>query len=118
MYRKKRKWRPVAVELKPDMMSLYYDRKGRPCSIDKWVNNLRTPYKRVALTQTKNYAVSTVWLGLDHSWWNGRLIFETMIFGEGVLHNEQWRYRKESTARRSHGRIVRKVRRYEKESVE
>jgi len=67
----------------------WYDRSGRPISIEEIGDLLRTPdYKRVAYTEITSsadeavkYRVSTVWLGLDHNWSGGDpLIFETMVF--------------------------------------
>jgi hypothetical protein len=64
-------------------MSRYYDRGGNPISQEEWVRLLQTgPFeasRRVALTSTPSGPVSTVWLGLDHSFGDGPpLIFETL----------------------------------------
>lgn len=45
----------------------------------KWFENCS---RRVELTERNNIKVSTVFLGLDHSFGNGKpMLFETMIFG-------------------------------------
>lgn len=92
-------------------MSIWYDKQGKVLVDYAWyehdkkkweaamgdVEKLLTDmdYKRVAGTEVKigrkKYWVSTVWLGLDHSfsWTSDKpnpapLIFETMIFRMGV----------------------------------
>lgn len=50
--------------------------------------------------------VSTVFLGLDHSFGGGApVLFETMIFG-GPLSGECWRYRTYAEAERGHAEAV------------
>jgi len=60
-----------------------YDREGRPQNM-AWFNEkcADMEYKRVLETQIGPYWVSTVWLGLDHSFSDDGppLIFETMVF--------------------------------------
>lgn len=52
-------------------------------------------------------SVSTVFIGLDHSWeGDPPVVFETMIFG-GALSDEQWRYCTIQEARIGHRRAVR-----------
>lgn len=54
--------------------------------------------------------VSTVFLGLDHNWGEGRpLIFETMVFG-GKLDQEQERYSTWDEAEAGHDAMVARVR--------
>jgi hypothetical protein len=64
-----------------------YDRKGRPLRLLQWGRMMEDlAYRRVAETTLDDGKwVSTVWLGLDHSFGGGeRQIFETMVFsGEG-----------------------------------
>jgi hypothetical protein len=66
------------------MMFDYYDRQGRPLTWKEWAASFETrgQQKRVAETTLPNGRwVSTVWLGLDLSFGEGRpLIFETMVF--------------------------------------
>ena len=62
----------------------YYNRQGQPISLQEWAGALekRLENRIVAQTILKNGRwVSTVWLGLDHSFGGGPpLIFETMVF--------------------------------------
>jgi hypothetical protein len=56
-----------------------------------------------------NYFVSTVWLGLDHGWFDdiAPVIFETMVFIEGSWHDlECVRYTTEKAAWIGHQLIV------------
>lgn len=61
---------------------LYYDRDGNPMDTDAWARRcIDMDYKRVAETQVGPYWISTVWLGIDHSFGSGPpVIFETMVF--------------------------------------
>jgi hypothetical protein len=91
----------------------YYDRKGRPLDMEGWMPLFGDrDYCRVALDDLVldgvEVHVSTVWLGLDHSWGYGPpLFFETMIFGlKGELADYQERYSSEDAARKGHERAV------------
>lgn len=58
----------------------------------EWANSLGENNRRVALTEFPGGHVSTVFLGLDHSFGSGApLLFETMIFG-GPYDDYQERY--------------------------
>ena len=63
-------------------MSDYYDRKGNPMTLEDWANVREDKEQcRVAETTLSDYWISTVWLGLDHSFGNSpKQIFETMVF--------------------------------------
>jgi hypothetical protein len=87
---------------------IYYSRKGRPIALGTWAAMVEDGnYKRVAETRTDNGYVSTVWLGLDHSYGRGKnpIIFETMVFG-GPLDREQERYCTEEEALKGHEAMV------------
>lgn len=82
---------------------LYYDRDGVPLpSVQAWAElNRDRAYKRVARTMVASaanlavaYDVSTVWLGVDHSFGDEGppLIFETMVFGDDVKDLDGNRY--------------------------
>jgi hypothetical protein len=93
----------------------YYDRQGNPISLAQWGRlQEQDGYKRVAFTDLDWYHVSTVWLGLNHSWRPGVLhIFETMIFAlddHDDLHHLQQRYSTEAQALAGHDQIVALVR--------
>jgi hypothetical protein len=66
----------------------------------------KTTNRQIAVESFENCTVSTVFLGLDHSFGNGEpVLFETMIFG-GSMDGEQWRYRTYAEAERGHVEAV------------
>ena len=95
-------------------MSRYYDRQGHPMTLLQWAQSIETRIqeKRVAATTLPNGRwVSTVWLGLDHSFGAGPpLIFETMVFtSEADLSELDCdRYSTEAEALAGHQRLVEK----------
>lgn len=88
----------------------YYDRQGRPLDLGSWSQLLTDEdYKIVARSVVNGYAVSTVWLGLDHQFGQGSpLIFETMVFATEALEDAGIceRYSTEDEARAGHDEIV------------
>lgn len=64
----------------------YYDKEGKEISLSKWgVLFEDSSYQRIKISHIDNDTeVSTVWLGLDHSFEpDGKLlIFESMIFSD------------------------------------
>lgn len=83
----------------------YYDRQGEQISFKEW-SKLHGDRDYCILRQERfaEYFISTVWLGLDHSFESDRpIIFETMVFknSEGV---EQIRYSTEAEALAGHER--------------
>jgi hypothetical protein len=102
-------------------MSLYYDRKGKAIgSAIEWaLLHDEFDYTVVRQTHTANgYLVSTVWLGLDHSFRDDSppIIFETMVFKDldnahhGREHGDMARYATEQAARIGHERILHRAR--------
>jgi hypothetical protein len=89
-------------------MSDWYDREGRPISMDRWALKLSFD-KHVAKTQVGQALLSTVWLGLDHRFQEldpgPPLIFETMVFG-GPLDQLTRRYSTLEEAQKGHAEIV------------
>mgnify|MGYP001573288386 CR=1 FL=1 len=91
----------------------WYDRQGKPLTCPKEIEQLLEDraYKRVAETTLPDGKwVSTVWLGIDHSFGMGRpLIFETMVFpSRGDGHDLGCeRYATETEAAEGHERMVR-----------
>ena len=77
----------------------------------RWLEDV--PHARiVGLTQiTSKITVSTVFLGLDHRWFDDGppILFETMIFG-GPLDDEMWRYSSYDDAEVGHVMAVKKAR--------
>ena len=57
--------------------------------------------------------ISTVFLGLDHGFPRDNeypLVFETMLFGDEIDGEYQWRYRSIAAAREGHAKAVQMVR--------
>lgn len=60
--------------------------------IHKWASRYEKADRTVAKSEKDGVRVSTIFLGIDHSFGNGPpLLFETMIFG-GKHDEDQWRY--------------------------
>lgn len=94
--------------------SLYYDRAGEPITLQRWAELRQSDPAYCVVAQTavaEGVRVSTIWLGIDHSFGlgEGLLIFETMVFG-GPLDHEQWRYATEAQAWEGHAVMVGRVR--------
>lgn len=90
----------------------YYDRDGIPVTEPTWAGSFESDDRRVALTKVTGgnpprvLEISTVHLGLDHSFGDGPpLIFETMVFG---LDEDEMmdRYSTEQQAREGHTAMV------------
>ena len=93
-------------------MSDYYDRSGQPLDMMEWAQRVNDyAYKVIEKTLVRGrWEVSTVWLGLDHSFGHGPpLIFETMVFdqnaGDATEHDVR-RYSTEQQARDGHADVV------------
>lgn len=86
---------------------LYFDREGKPITFRGWAERRSSDAAvRVASTLVGKVWVSTVWLGMNHSFTGGPpLIFETMSFGDDD--SELWdRYSTEPAALAGHDRVV------------
>lgn len=98
----------------------WYDREGNPIDTLRW-GELHEDYDyvRVELTEIGPYVVSTVWLGLDHSYMEGGppIIFESLVFTktaweddtprddpnhEPLMEIDGMRYSTEDEARKGH----------------
>jgi hypothetical protein len=99
----------------------YYAVNGRPMALMEWVRvfgkyrHIGEDFVRV---RGHTYRVSTVWLGLDHNWnpSGPPLIFETMVFENGIIHNGMMaRYSTLTEAQRGHVTMVRTVKRIARE---
>lgn len=103
----------------------YYDRKGRRIKDAFMLERLLfdVNYKHVRVDRAGDYYVSTVWLGLDHSYPRGEgppIIFETMVFlyDSGLGHDyDMERYSTEEDAIQGHRRMVKKWRLIKHEEV-
>ncbi len=85
-------------------MSQYYDRQGRHMSMEEWTNAFEGD-RHIAKTELPNgVTISTVWLGLDHSFDEGPpLIFETMAFPPDKWRDlDSARYSTEEQAKAGH----------------
>jgi hypothetical protein len=87
----------------------------------EWAQRFEKTSRHVGLTETRLHRISTVFLGLDHSWGIGPpLLFETMVFD---LHGESGaesdidgscdRYSTWDEAEAGHAAIVRRVEKLE-----
>lgn len=75
----------------------------------KWAAWYETANRVVAQTSVGDVRVSTVFLGLDHSFGEGpKQLFETMVFG-GEMNEEQTRYQNWSQAEAGHAEMVERV---------
>lgn len=83
-----------------------------PIPIDnvlEWARSFEGKNRDVAKTKIGDVLISTVFLGLDHSFGHGRpLLFETMVFG-GKLDQEMDRYSTWNEAEKGHATIVMRV---------
>jgi len=106
---------------------IYYNRKGQPIADTlEWAKLIEDlNYKIVKQEYIGDYWISTVWLGLDHSFGHGApLIFETMVFSKEeteevrILNRvrkfrkefDQVRYTTEQEALAGHHELVEKYR--------
>ena len=88
-----------------------FDKNGKPIKLMEWARLFEDGnYKRIALTELpNNVRVSTVWLGLDHSFDGDKLlIFETMVFG-GKHDGDQDRYTTLEEAQKGHKDMVKRI---------
>jgi hypothetical protein len=106
-----------------DAAELYYGLDGQPITREEFVRlwalrrtaRSAAPHgesepeddpSRIASDHVGDAWVSTVWLGIDHSSWDGPpIIFETMIFG-GPNDGFQARYATKEAALTGHRRVV------------
>ncbi len=88
-------------------LGIYYDRKGERIDHDTYLAHFADhEYKLVKKTVIHGNEISTVWLGLDHSYGTGMiLIFETMVFGGPLWESFERRYTTEGEALLGHSII-------------
>lgn len=90
------------------------DSEGNPQACDlmtwaKWFEEQLPGQRKIGDTTIGEAKVSTVFLGLDHSFGDGPpLLFETMMFG-GKLSDEMDRYSTRAEALEGHEVMVRRV---------
>jgi hypothetical protein len=91
-----------------DKYILNADHTLRPTDdLEEWARAFEGSERQVARTEvTPGVVVSTVFLGIDHSFGHGPpLVFETMIFRDGQG-EEMWRYSTWEEAEDGHKRAV------------
>ena len=78
--------------------------------IIEWAQQFEKTDRRVAKDKIGEVEISTVFLGLDHQYGEGRpLLFETMVFG-GEFDEEMDRYSTWEEAEKGHKTMIEKVR--------
>ncbi len=98
------------------MNSMHYilrDGKIEPAGLMEWAAWFEHPERRmIDRTKVCGYDVSTIFLGLDHSFGRGvePILFETMVFGDGERENWMWRYATLGEAKRGHYAVVEALR--------
>lgn len=100
---------------------LYFERDGVPVPADHRTTEGMAAWNAwctcggnriVARTMIGSVLVSTVFLGVDHSFGSGPpLLYETMVFGSEEFANEQERYTTRAEALAGHAEMVRRVER-------
>jgi hypothetical protein len=94
------------------MTERYYDINGNPMTLEEWAIGPNGGWK-IGKDAINGIDVSTVWLGMNHSWTGGIAIFETMTFpenGNGVWEDCQWRYATKENAKLGHGIVCNAIR--------
>jgi len=81
-----------------------------PTDMMTWAKWFETADRTVSKTQIGEWEVSTVFLGLDHAFDDGRppLLFETLVFG-GPLDGNMVRYSTWDQAEAGHAEMVNRV---------
>jgi hypothetical protein len=109
-------WKELGRQLAQLLPTLkIYDREGKPIDMITYskLHHDRdyAVIDREVATMDPLAEVSTVWLGVDHSWMEEGppLIFETKVFG-GHRDGDQDRYSTEEEARKGHAEMVAKLR--------
>lgn len=104
---------------KPHMFTM--DEQGQivPCwDVLEWGEHMEYADRKVALTTIGRVNISTVFLGLDHSWEGPPRLFETMAWitvpDNGTNHGREWldgqmRYSTIEAAREGHEFLVAKI---------
>jgi len=86
---------------------MYYDQKGNEITLEEWAIALKD--NSIKKNTVGKYVVSTIYLGLDHNFGEGKpLIFETMVFEEGEEEVDVERYETVEQAKEGHERFVKK----------
>ena len=87
----------------------YYNRDGKKISNEEWMKLFTDKsYKIITQQNIHGNKVSTVWLGTDHNFGaeDKILIFETMVFGDGMWNDYTRRWSTEKDALFGHSVIA------------
>lgn len=88
---------------------MYYDMEGRPIGMEEYARLFESEERIIGRTELPGGCrVSTVWLGLDHSFGTGPpLIFESMVFGPDTSTDlDMMRYSTREQAELGHSELV------------
>ncbi len=97
--------------------SMYYDMAEQPCTFGRWAEQFErkaqpvepgvVPLWRIGYTTKAHVTVSTVWLGMDHSFlsYGPPRIYESLVFG-GPCDGNMDRYSTRAEAEAGHERMV------------
>lgn len=96
------------------MNGRYIEKNGVPVAepdLLKWGNWLEAADRQVANHEVGDERISTVFLGLDHSFVEGAIpiLYETMVFG-GPLDGEMERYATRTGALYGHAKMLKRAR--------
>lgn len=96
----------------------YYDRDGEPITLEQWGGLvLDRDYPQIATHWVRDWAISTVWLGMNLAMTGPPHIFQTMVLApDGDTRVE--RYSSEEEARAGHLQIVKHVIREARASID
>lgn len=95
-------------------MAEFYDRQGREMTLDEWsksYESMRTDRRVASTVLPDGKWISTVWLGINHSYGDGPpLIFETLVFpsDRNMSDLDGQRYSTEAEALDGHAALVEK----------
>lgn len=82
------------------------DKKLKPASLEEWAKWFETTDRHIGNDHIGDVKISTVFLGLDHSFGGDKpLLFESMIFG-GERDQDQFRYSTYEEAEAGHKKLV------------
>jgi len=94
--------------------AMYYNTDGKPMTMLKWAKAFEKNRWQIRTVLWRGtIVVSTVWLGIDHSFGMGKpLIFESMVFCKlcDGLEADMERYSSKRSAQRHHSILVKKWR--------
>ena len=95
-----------------DIRPRFYDRNSKPLGVEKYAELLSNELYRIVMQEpVGDLWVSTMWLGIDHQWFDGPpLIFETMVFDDKGGAVAQDRYSTLEQAKKGHRQMVQRAR--------